>query len=347
MNVSSVSAFTQSRAKISHAAFEEAFQKLSEHYYANYRYETYCGMRLVAIDGSVLTLPRTAETIQEFGDNVLSKNRKWIKAQISFAADVLNNVCLDADIKAYLTSEKDMANAHLGRLGSGNLYIFDRGYFSREMLWDVYSAGCGFCFRVRKNACSEVIEFIKQGCTDRLCEISTPEGSVPVRITKIELDGDEDEYLVTSLTDTGRFNKACLKFIYHQRWGVEEQYKDIKHAICIENFTGKKVNSIKQEFFANILSYNLAMMLGKRLTELKANTGNKRYLYKMNKRAMLAKYKLCFVSIFTDDKLEELLEILTTNVAKESVPVRDGRKYERGKAMKAKKKVSSTYMPVV
>lgn len=347
MRVSTDSAFTQSRAKINYTAFEETFQKLTKYYYANFKYDTYCGKRLIAIDGTVLTLPRTKETIKEFGDNVLSENKKWIKAQVSFASDVLNNICLDADIKAYRTSEKDMASVHINRLESGNLYIFDRGYFSRQMLWDINLTECDFCFRVRKNACSEVINFIESGSHDTICEIKTPKKPVLVRITKIELDSEQDEYLVTSLIDTKRFKKTNLKFLYHQRWGVEEQYKDFKHAICIENFVGKKVNSIKQEFFSNILSYNLAMMLGKKLSELKANLGHKYYTYKVNKRALLAKYKQCFVEIFTNDNLSNLLETIIENVAKESVPIRENRSFERGKTMKVKKKFSTNYISAI
>ena len=92
------SSFTQVRDKISYKAFQHVFEKIVTHFYQNNFHKTYLGFRIVAIDGSVFILPRTKEMIAEFGENVLSNNRKWIKAQISFAVDVLNNICLDAAI---------------------------------------------------------------------------------------------------------------------------------------------------------------------------------------------------------------------------------------------------------
>lgn len=305
-------------------------------------------MRLVAIDGTVLTLPKTDETVQEFGENVLSENGKWIKAQVSFATDILSNTCLDSDIKPYVTGEAEIAKGHIAKLGQGNLYLFDRGYFGRVFLGVVHDTGCDFCFRVKRNACSEVISFIKSKQTDSVVEISTGVKIINVRLTKVILDTGEEEYLASSLTDTDKFMQKNMKKLYHFRWGVEEQYKDIKHAVCIENFIGKKVNSIKQEFFATVLTYNLAMMSCKALIDRASNLKKKQYRYKLNKRALLAKFKQCFVDLFwSKDPVYESLMYIIDIVTKESVPIRDGRKYERGKTYKAKQKFSRAYVPVV
>lgn len=80
--------------------------QLTKFYYANFNFKKYYGLRLIAIDGSVYTLPRNKKTIATFGENVLSDNRKSIKAQVTFAADVLNNICVAATIGAYKESEQ-------------------------------------------------------------------------------------------------------------------------------------------------------------------------------------------------------------------------------------------------
>ena len=72
---------------------------------------------MVAIDGTVLTVPKTPDNIKEFGENVLSANARWLKALVSFATDVLNNICLDAQIDAYKESEMDMAKEQINQLG--------------------------------------------------------------------------------------------------------------------------------------------------------------------------------------------------------------------------------------
>lgn len=342
------SAFTQCREKIKSSAFSTASRALTQFYYANYSYKKYYGLRLIAIDGSVYTLPNTPEMVKEFGENVLSQSGKWIKAQVSFAADVLNNICVDAVIGPYLQAEGEQALEHLERLGKNNLYIFDRGYFGRLFLKKLIDTGCHFCFRVQRNACSEVIDFIKSNVSDSISYINIEGGSIKVRLSKIILDTGEEEYLVTSLFDKKAFTISRLKALYHMRWGVEEQYKDMKYAICSENFIGKKPNSIKQEFFANILTYNLAMMTCKPLIDLASNKKNKKYKYKTNKRAVLAKFKQCFVRMLHGlENAYEILYNIIKSVTKESVPIRDDRKYERGKTAKVKRKMHKAYISVV
>jgi len=310
-------------------------------------------LRLVAIDGTILTVPKNKETIKEFGDNVLSKNGKWLKAQASFATDVLNNICLDADLKSYKTAEKDMAETHLNSLGKYNLYLFDRGYFSREFLWKIFQTGNHFCFRVSRTACKEVIEFIKSKEKDIISEINTKNGKIKVRLTKVKLNKQEEEYLVTSLRDIKTFSALELKRLYHLRWGIEEQYKDMKYALSIENFTGKKVNSVKQDFFGNILMYNISMMTCKKVIDrksnkLKKNKKSKKRKYKTNKRALLAKIKQCFIDLFLKSiEIEIKVENIINIVTKESVPIRKARSYKRNATFKAKFKHCKAYGTVI
>ncbi len=344
----SSSAFTQCREKIAYSAFASATWALVQHFYNNYTYKKYYGLRLVAIDGSVYTLPKTVDMIKEFGENVLSESGKFIKAQVSFATDVLNNICVDAAIDPYKQGEGEQALGHLSKLGKNNLYIFDRGYFSRLFLRELVRTGCQFCFRVKRNACSEVINFIKSDLTDSIGSVDVEGEKIKVRFTRILLDTGEEEYLVTSLFDTMSFTVSKLKALYHLRWGVEEQFKDMKYAICAENFIGKKPNSIKQEFFANILTYNLSMMTCKSLIDLASNKKKKKNKYKTNKRAVLAKIKQCFVRLFFGvEKVCDILHEIIKSVTKESVPIRKGRKYVRGKTAKVKRKTHRAYVSVV
>lgn len=342
------SSLTQCRAKINFSAFENATEQLTNFFYKNYYFKKYYGYRLIAIDGSVYTLPRTKETIATFGENVLSNNRKWIKAQVSFAADVLNNVCVGGVIGPYKQSEASQAFTLFDQLGDGNLYLFDRGYFGRSFLKKVVETGCQFCFRLQRNACKEVIEFIKSNKVDCIEYIKVEGERISVRLTKVILDSGEEEFLMTSLLDQENFSPRKLKALYHLRWGVEEQFKDMKYAICVENFIGKSPNSIKQEFFANILTYNISMMLCKPAIDRMSNKKKKKRKYKTNKRALLAKVKQCFVNLFYDImNLGDRIEAIIKTVAKESVPIRENRKYNRGKTAKVKIKPHRAYVSVV
>lgn len=341
------SAFSQCRDKISFKAFEEMFQQSINYFYDNYEYEKYYGFRLLAIDGSVYSLPKTNELIEEFGENVLSDSGKWIKAQVSFASDVLNNTCVDAKIHAYKHSEQGQAEKILESIGNRNMLLFDRGYFTMSFFRNVFLSGNQFCFRLKSNACKSLMNFIKSGKQDVISSIIVDGQHYKVRFTKIKLDSGEVEYLCTSLFDRQMFTIQKLKQLYHLRWGVEEQFKDMKHAICVENFVGKKVNSIKQEFFGNIITYNLAMMSCRTQIEKIANKSKKKYKYKLNKRALLGKFKQCFTKFFkTMVETKETITNIIKIVAKESVPIREGRKFIRGKTIKAKKKHYNNYVSI-
>ncbi|MCZ4696353.1 IS4 family transposase [Ancylomarina euxinus] len=343
----SASAFCQCRDKIKYTAFQEIFHQLTDQFYCNYQHKRFHGYRVVAIDGSIYTVPKTKETVKEFGHNILSETGKWIKAQVSFATDVLNNICIDAIIGAYKENERVHAAQMLDNLGSDNLLLFDRGYYTFDLLRMVLLSENQCCFRLKKNACKAVMNFIKSDYQDIISVINIDGQDYKIRFTKLRLDTGEEEYLCSSLLDMNKFTPNIMKDIYKLRWGVEEQFKDMKHAISVENFVGKKVNSIKQEFFGNILTYNLAMMTCKPQIERLANSRTKKYKYAINKRALLGKIKQCYIMLF--DKMGRAKETITelmVIVSKESAPIRRGRKFERSKTFKAKRKYCTAHVSV-
>ncbi|WP_461640385.1 IS4 family transposase [Labilibaculum euxinus] len=342
------SAFSQCRDKIMYTAFQSIFESVVHYFYSGFAFKKYQGLRLIAIDGSVFTLPKTKATIKEFGENVLSKDGKWIKAQVSFATDVLNNICVDAVIGKYKENEMQQAVSMFDNLGENNLLLFDRGYFSRKFFKSVYLTTNQFCFRLQSHASKKVMDFINSNENDIVTEINIEDESFKVRLTKILLDSGEMEYLLTSLFDMTKYPISELRSLYHLRWGVEEQYKDMKYALCIENFIGKKPNSIRQEFYANILSYNLAMMTCKMQIDKRSNTRTKKLKYICNKRALLSKMKQCIAKIYWD--IENRIEVLCNmiwSVTKESIPIRPGRKFERFLTYKAKRKFNNNYISMV
>ena len=343
------SSFVQARAKVSHAAFVEVNALSVNYFYEKLNTAYYNGHRLVAIDGTVLTVPKTPDNIKVFGKNVLSTNAKWLKAQVSFATDVQNNICLDAQIGAYKESERDMAKEQINKLGQGNLFLFDRGYYSYDLLNTLDVTSNEYCFRVQKKANKEIIDFVNDpDRTDDIVFIN----DIKVRLTKVELDNGETEYLLSSLLDFEKYTKAELKQLYHLRWGIEEQYKDIKHAITIENFSGKSPEFIKQDFYAKILSYNLSMMLFKDNVERIANKpvkskAKRKYRYKANKRAILSKFKETYIKLFL--KAVSVMDVISDaviSIAKEAVPIITNRHYPRAITHKAKIKTSRAYITV-
>ena len=69
-----------------------------------------------------------------------------------------------------------------------------------------------------------------------------------VRLSPYEL-----EVLITSLIDEKLYPISTFKEIYNLRWGVESYYGIIKERLNLENFSGRTVLSIKQDFHATLL----------------------------------------------------------------------------------------------
>jgi hypothetical protein len=60
------SAYTQARAKLNYTAFQEYATMSSDMFYDDGEYEKYKDFRLLAIDGSVVTLPKSEDIRSEF-----------------------------------------------------------------------------------------------------------------------------------------------------------------------------------------------------------------------------------------------------------------------------------------
>ena len=341
------SSFTKRRGKIKPGAFSEMSRKLVEKFYNTFRYNRFKGFRVLAVDGSAYTLPRTDCTVRAFGDNVFG-NGKWIKAQVSMLSDVLNNICIEQVMDAYTESEAKLATGHLAHAGKSDLLLFDRGYFSFAFLREVALTGAAFCFRMRTNACKALTVFVEGKEPDARTVIQVDGMDITVRFTKIDLGNGQTEYLMTNLYNRSRFTPQVLKGPYHKRWGIEEQFKDFKHAIAIGNFVGRKKDHILQEFHANSLIYNLSMMIRAPLVTKCLKGKKRRHSYKNNKRATLSQFKASMTDLFNGsmEKVVQTMKNIISNLIQEAVPIRNGRKYERGKTQKAKRKHARQYVPV-
>jgi hypothetical protein len=66
---------------------------------------------------------------------------------------------------------------------------------------------------------------------------------------------------LTSLLDEQTFSATSFAELYHLRWGVETFFSKIKGRLGVENFTGKSVEAIKQDFWSTIFISNLETIL--------------------------------------------------------------------------------------
>jgi hypothetical protein len=113
-----------------------------------------------------------------------------------------------------------------------------------------------------------------------------------LRLIRVELNAGKVETLITSLLDTTEFPSDLFGDLYHLRWPVEEDYKVIKNRITVENFSGKSVLSVYQDFHAKVFSKNIAAVITNTIKPaVEDRYSNLKYGYQVNFVRALSKLK--------------------------------------------------------
>ena len=97
-------------------------------------------------------------------------------------------------------------------------------------------------------------------CFDTTVDINpsgyTRKGEVPeslkIRFIKVMLDSGEIEILATSLLENKKYPTSDFREIYRLRWEIETYFQTLKSRLCIDNFTGKRVEAVYQDFYSTI-----------------------------------------------------------------------------------------------
>ena len=89
------------------------------------------------------------------------------------------------------------------------------------------------------------------------------------------------------------------------RWGVETFFSIIKGRLCLENFTGKTSESVKQDFWSTIFISNLETLMTKSTEEeMNAHLQEGQYAKKINTSVSFNTIKNMAFELFMDNKDE-------------------------------------------
>lgn len=335
-------AFTKARKKLSYQAFIELGRHLASFFYAHFPCRKWKGFRLLAIDGSTGKVPKTKEVADHFGAWNPAKGDACPVARISQLFDALNGIVVDALIRPKKQGERLLAAEHLQQVKAGDLILLDRGYPALWLFHLVLAKQAHFCARV-KTSWTEVRKFLNSGKKEKIItlqlsfasiemckQLNLPTSPLQVRAIRVELDSGETEILLTSLMDKELYPCEIFKELYHLRWTAEENYKTTKSRIEIENFSGKSVESVLQDFHAKVFAMNLTAALIHPAQDVVAEE-QKKYAYRINVTQALSKMKDSIVLLFKRIDIVELLNKLFDLFIMTIEPIRPGRKYPRKK----------------
>jgi hypothetical protein len=339
------SEFVQCRKKIKPEVFKHLSDSLIEEFYTDNdeSIKLWNGFRLLAVDGSRMTLPDTQELEAIYGRTKNQSKTGVVQARVSVLYDVLNNYVIDGCLTPLSTGESKLAIEHLEFSGTGDLIIYDRGYPSFNLIYEHYKKGIDFLIRAKtefnnvtrkfyqSGQSSEIVKMYPGKNTKLLDKSYSKDTYVQVRLVRVELPSGEVELLLTSLTDSVKYPNTIFKKLYFMRWGVETFYDEFKNKIKAENFSGYTQHSILQDFYAALFVSNIqSLVIGEMNDELAAETESMKYQYKVNTNLSYGFLKNRIIELFLSDKD---MSVITAELRKlfkrHTIPIRPNRKYYR------------------
>ena len=236
----------EAREKLDEAAFKELHREILAN---SPDAKTWKGRRILAVDGSKITLPRDLA-----GDGFRTADGAHCpQGMVSVLCRLRDRVPVDFDLFSH-ENERAAALTHLDHAAEGDVIVYDRGCHSFAMALAHQERGLDFVFRIQRNANPVFDGFIASGERERTVTLDAPRDeawlrgrSLRVRLVKYTA-GDTEFRLATSLRGGGRFGVQALSDIYHGRWGIEEMCKTGKSVI--ERFHAKSGRGVRQELYA-------------------------------------------------------------------------------------------------
>jgi len=349
-------AFSKARMKFSEKAFIELNKGVSQQFHAENSHQKWQGHRVLAVDGTKYLLPDTDAMFAAYGGVSNQFEKRVPMAMGSCLYDVFQGVILDAKLAPYHSSERELAYQHLSLAEAGDVILYDRGYPSFWLFAAHQDREINFCMRVKASYNAVTKEFVASGM-EQAVAILTPDNimvsqceekslsskAMLLRLLRIKTH-KEDYILITNLLSKGAYPIAAFKGLYHLRWQIEEGYKKQKSWIEIENFTGKSILAIKQDFHARILSLTLtAITVHASQGYIDLRVKNRKLAYKVNFAQALSSMKNTVIHLlFNTINDVDIIEWLQT-IARMLSAIRPDRHFVRKKKSTDRHKFYTSY----
>ena len=325
-------AFSKLRMNFDHSPFEKMVRSIvKQEYSGRYELPLWNGYHVFGIDGSCLQLPRVDVLRDEFG--VRGRGNTCPCAGISVLYDVLHGWALDpiiagADMNERMECKKhiDFLCRELPHIVQKSIIAIDRGYPSLDLLETLQNSGVKYVARCNSNFLSEINNAPMGDST------ATLKNGISVRVIKFELLSGEVETLVTNLFE---LSESLFPELYAMRWGVETAYFCIKEQLCIEKFSGKTPNSIRQDFWTSMVLLNSVAVFQKEadeIVETRQESKSLKHTYSARTGGLIVTLRDEFIfavlsgnTTFSSSEMERII----STMAREVSPIRPNRAFPR------------------
>lgn len=235
------------------------------------------GYRLLALDGTTVSMPRAEKLFSHFGAHrARTTTVRYPLATVGMLLCVGSSLVLDYRFGPFDPGEDATCRPLYAHLGLGDLLLADRGFAGSPSLARIKKTGSDFLMRknarlivsrlpvIRKLGKDDFVTEIPMNKSARIKDPDLPE-CVRVRIFKATWKTPAGEvvtdWFVTSLENPIEFKKKALAKLYHQRWRIETSYLEFKQLFHADVLRSKTVDNVYKEFDAHVLAYQLVRLL--------------------------------------------------------------------------------------
>lgn len=331
-------AFSQGRQRIKPEAIKALMCATQERFYREANYATWRGMRVSAIDGSRYNLPTSEELREHYG--VQKSSGEQVQALGSCLYDVLNGLILDAQLTRVDGNERELAKQHFdvlkanpARRGEKELLLMDRGYPSYELIREMTQRGFLYAMRCCREFCKSMQ---LDGRNDCVIEhrFARAKENTRLRVIRFALDNGDEEIIVTNLFDTS-LTVQDFKALYHLRWSIETSYNNLKNKLEIEDFSGRSVLAVEQDYYATVTVANLVSILmfdNREQIDAFNASADRKFVYKQNVNTTVGLLKDELLLLLMDDsprRRKRRMLRLMSHALRSLVPLRPDRSFPR------------------
>lgn len=226
-----------------------------------------CGLRVMAVDGTVLDVPDTPANAKVFGYPGSRRGTRaaFPKIRLVLLVEAGTHLIVDALMCPYRMGERVRAKKLLRSVAQGMLLMWDRGLHSYAMVQATQKQGCDYLGRVPKN-----VKFTAEKILDDGSYLSGvyPDGKskkkgatkILLRVIEYTIDSEEKQKtyrLITSLLDPTLYPALLLASEYHQRWEVENTIDELKTHLLGRKTPIRSLNprEVVQEVYGLLLGH--------------------------------------------------------------------------------------------
>lgn len=199
--------------------------------------------RILAVDGTRL---KCLKAMHNDGFKFASTNKTYTHCAISGLYDTDSNIVINYTHSVSLNEREAFIN-QLHYVKKGDILLFDRGYYSNDLMRTLNYHGINYIFRIKNN-----INVSKHLIDNNISSLLLSDKLQAVTYT---LHDDADTYFL--LTNLVNMSITDLQSLYKRRWSIETHFKEAKYTTNMNNLNSTTINS----YLKDINMHNFVLML--------------------------------------------------------------------------------------